>query len=190
VGAFFEKISAFFSYRFNGIPHGIFGAALKPANLGKAQIVQSVEKKPFALCFCAERQRSQYFQHGFLAAIYLFRRLIVAVAALGQDDVLIKFAVIPMPPLLMVKIFAFALGTVEKFIDFYPYFNGHSLPVDFDMYLHDFSSFLNDLKFQKGQGGERQPGQPIIGLSGQYSTEKGNKKTPFWENPQKVSNEK
>lgn len=56
----------------------------------------------------------------------------------------------------MIKVLRLVLSVVKVFADFDRDFNRHSLSANFDRYLHDVLSFLKDLKFQKGQGGERQ----------------------------------
>jgi hypothetical protein len=158
VGSVFKKITAFFTNCRYGIPHGIFGAAAELSNLRIAQSVQRIQKKSLLLNLCAAFYRRHDFLQGFLAAEPLLRRFGVA-SALPRDYVFIKFPSVPMAALFVSKVLSLVLSVVKVFADFDRNFDGHSLSADFYKNLHDVLSFLKDLKFQKGQGGERQRGK-------------------------------
>jgi hypothetical protein len=79
------------------------------------------------------------FLKGFLAAKPIFRRFIVAPAALMSNNVLVKLSSILMAALLMKQVFGFVIGPIKIFSDFNGHFHVYALSVYFNIYLHDFS---------------------------------------------------
>ena len=129
---------------------GLIEEALEAA---ERQTLQCIEQESAALHLGTERKGSLNLQHGFLPAYPLFRRLVVAGAPFGEDYVLVKLPAVPVPPLLMGKVFFLVVGSVQVLV----YFNcdlhgqGLSVYVDGDFHLPFLrSDFLQ--RFLNGVG--------------------------------------
>jgi hypothetical protein len=118
--------------------YGVFRAAADVTNLGTTEPFQSEKQETLTLNFRATFQRRHDLPEGFFPAKPFFRCLIVAPVALIGDNVFIKFTLVPMAALLMKQVFSFVIGPIKIFSNFNRHFHGYALPMDFDMYLHDF----------------------------------------------------
>lgn len=83
----------------------------------------------------AVQNRKQFMERFFPAKIVL-RRFTISAHALGKSYVLVKLPSVPMPPLLMCKVFRLVVGAVKLFVNFNRNFHRQGLSVIIDGDFH------------------------------------------------------
>ena len=138
----FPKFLKFFLDRIDRSLDSSLRASTQLSDFLIAEIIQSMEQKPLPLFLGAEGQYSHNLVQRFPLADHILRGGQVRQVSLGSNYVLVKFALIPMPPLFMIEIFCLAFASVQALSNLGANFDGNipSIYLDGDLQRSDLRS--------------------------------------------------